>query len=197
MSAKRLSAPVKKLLWSAAVLLLSFLLVLHFLESFPNGWDQAEYAWCLKANYLPHSPYILHFFLGKVFYWMFRDAAQALSALSLVAGMGSLLLFYFVTRRCCGSVDSTAQDTAGKLKPEASRASAGDERVSTNAPRNRALKRQPRRHRTRARRHDGSRRVSTVAASPLPPTGGSRASLDADALRDACHAPLRRQLLVR
>ena len=22
----------------------------HFFESFPNGWDQAEYVWCVKVS---------------------------------------------------------------------------------------------------------------------------------------------------
>jgi Protein O-mannosyl-transferase TMEM260-like len=73
-------------------------LLVHYFEWFPNGWDQTEYVWCLRSTYLPHSPYVLFFLVGKLFY-LFFDAPIALTTLSLLSGVGSLALLYFVSYR--------------------------------------------------------------------------------------------------
>ena len=73
-------------------------ILLHFFEYFPNGWDQTEYSWCIQSDYLPHSPYILFFILGKFFH-LFLAPPVALATLSLFSGLASLGLFYFVNYR--------------------------------------------------------------------------------------------------
>lgn len=94
----------KKLLHLGPILifLASFFLIANFFEYFPNGWDQTEYARGLKQNYLPHSPYILFFLLGKLFYWLINDAAVALSTLSFASGLLSLALFYRIASQFLG-----------------------------------------------------------------------------------------------
>jgi hypothetical protein len=64
---------------------------LHYFETFANGWDQAEYVWCVKAGYLPHSPYVLFVLLGRVLH-VFLAPAVALTTLSFVAGLASIAL---------------------------------------------------------------------------------------------------------
>ena len=78
------------------------LLAAHFFETFPNGWDQAEYAWCVKDGYLPHSPYVLFILLGRIVH-LALPAATALSTISLVAGLGALLLIRELVDRLGGS----------------------------------------------------------------------------------------------
>jgi hypothetical protein len=80
------------------LLLALFPLLFHFFEWFPNGWDQAEYSWCLRSNYLPHSPYILFILLGR-FLYLFADAPVALAILSLLSGVGSVIMLYYVSYR--------------------------------------------------------------------------------------------------
>ncbi|WP_420630255.1 glycosyltransferase family 39 protein [Candidatus Leptofilum sp.] len=80
------------------ILLTSFLLIANYFEYFPNGWDQTEYARGLKQNYLPHSPYILYFLLGKLFYWLIGDAAVALSTLSFASGLIALTLLFVIIK---------------------------------------------------------------------------------------------------
>ena len=48
----------------------------HYFETFANGWDQAEYVWCVKAGYLPHSPYVLFVFLGRVLHVFLAPAVR-------------------------------------------------------------------------------------------------------------------------
>lgn len=87
--------------WGWSVYLLAFAplpLLVHFFDTVPTGWDQAEYSWALSAGYLPHSPYILHYLAGRLFALAF-EPARALSALSLVSGIASIALLIFVTRR--------------------------------------------------------------------------------------------------
>lgn len=66
---------------------------IHFFKSFPDGWDYAEYAWCIRSNYFPHSPYIFFFLTGRFFH-LFFDPALSLSLISFVSGTASLILFY-------------------------------------------------------------------------------------------------------
>lgn len=66
---------------------------LHFFETFPNGWDQTEYAWCVKEGLLPHSPYVLFLFLGRLLALVLPPAV-ALSSLSLVSGLVALVLLH-------------------------------------------------------------------------------------------------------
>ncbi len=89
---------MKKHLSLFLTLVVSLIILAHFFEYFPNGWDQTEYAWCLKANYLPHSPYIIFFFVGK-FLHNFLDPAIALSTLSIMSGLGSISLLYFIVAK--------------------------------------------------------------------------------------------------
>lgn len=74
----------------------STFLMIQFFESFPNGWDQTEYAWAIKANLLPHSPYLGYFFLGKTFFWLWGDAAKALSVLAVICGLGTVVLLFII-----------------------------------------------------------------------------------------------------
>jgi len=76
--------------------------LVHFFESFPNGWDQAEYAWCVQSGYLPHSPYIF-FFLAGSFFHLFLDSAAALSFLSVLSGLLCIVLFYLIQLRLFSS----------------------------------------------------------------------------------------------
>lgn len=78
------------------VLALTGLLV-HFSESFPNGWDQTEYCWALAANYLPHAPYLLFYGVGEVFALLVTPVL-ALSLLSLASGVGLLIGFFKLQR---------------------------------------------------------------------------------------------------
>ena len=75
------------------VLALCAVAPLHFFETFPNGWDQTEYAWCIKAGFLPHSPYVLFVFLGRGLAWVFPPAV-ALSLLSFASSIGALVFLY-------------------------------------------------------------------------------------------------------
>jgi len=79
-------------------------ILFNYFESFPNGWDQTEYTCCIQYDYLPHSPYIGHFLMGKAFN-TFLNPAAALSAISLLSGLASLVLLYFLNlgllKRCC------------------------------------------------------------------------------------------------
>lgn len=77
---------------------ISLPLILHFFEYFPNGWDQTEFAWCVQSDYLPHSPYILFFLLGKLFH-LFLSPPVALATLSFCSALVSLGFFYFVNQR--------------------------------------------------------------------------------------------------
>jgi hypothetical protein len=80
------------------ILALCLLLPLHFFETFPNGWDQAEYVWCVKDGYLPHSPYVLFILLGRLFH-LVLPAASALSLLSLVSGLAAVACIYLTSVR--------------------------------------------------------------------------------------------------
>ena len=80
------------------ILALFFALTLRFFDTFPNGWDQAEYAWGLKSNFFPHSPYVLYFFLGQILDLLFSPPI-ALSLLSLASGGLAIGFFYAVNLR--------------------------------------------------------------------------------------------------
>jgi hypothetical protein len=80
------------------VLALCLIAPLHFFETFPNGWDQAEYAWCVKDGFLPHSAYVLYFFAGRLFA-LGLPPAIALSTLSMVSGFAALALFHALLQR--------------------------------------------------------------------------------------------------
>jgi hypothetical protein len=77
------------------LLLLAGAACLHFLDAFPNGWDPTEYAWCVRDQRLPHTPYIAYLLAGRAF-GMFFEAPLALSLLSLSAGMAALVLLYAI-----------------------------------------------------------------------------------------------------
>ena len=82
------------------VLALCLIAPLHFFETFPNGWDQAEYAWCVKDGFLPHSAYILYFFAGRLFALVLPPAI-ALSALSIFLAL--LVPLLSLPRASCGA----------------------------------------------------------------------------------------------
>jgi hypothetical protein len=71
---------------------------LHFLDRFPNGWDSAEYALCVRDGRLPHGPYIVYLLAGRLL-GSFFDAPLALSLLSLISGLGGLVLLFAVRLR--------------------------------------------------------------------------------------------------
>jgi hypothetical protein len=84
--------------WPPLLVLAAAALVLaHYFEDFPNGWDQTEYAWCLQAGYLPHSPYLLFILLGNALHRFF-SAPVALSLLAAMSGIVSLVLFHSIAK---------------------------------------------------------------------------------------------------
>jgi hypothetical protein len=54
--------------------------------TYARGWDPCEYVWVLEGDYLPHSPYVLYVWLGRLAH-LVLPAASALSALSLLGGL--------------------------------------------------------------------------------------------------------------
>jgi hypothetical protein len=62
-------------------------------QSFPEGWDQAEYCWSIKSSFLPHSPYILYFLIGRLMLLVGIDPSLGLSILAFSCGCGMLLIF--------------------------------------------------------------------------------------------------------
>lgn len=96
-----------------AIVIVSFLLMLRFLEFFPNGWDQAEYSWAIQSNYLPHSPYILFFLLGKLANLAIPNPAKALAVLSMVSGLLALLLYYQCHRGLMANTGGPSDRTSG------------------------------------------------------------------------------------
>jgi len=96
-----------------AVLCLYLVLVCHYFERVPHGWDQAEYALCVKASYLPHSPYLLYFVAGKLLHLLFAPPV-ALSVLSALSGVAALCLFYgSVVRVSAGAAGSAGRPDRG------------------------------------------------------------------------------------
>jgi hypothetical protein len=93
------------------VLALCLPVLLHFFETFPNGWDQAEYVWCVKAGYLPHSPYVLFVLLGRLIHGVL-EPATSLSVLSLVSGAVALVAIHGVVSRLVSLGDSAVGDSA-------------------------------------------------------------------------------------
>lgn len=71
----------------------------RYFERVPNGWDQAEYAWAVRDGYLPHSPYVLYYGLGRASSWLFGDAGVALSAISAASAALSIVLVAAVSSR--------------------------------------------------------------------------------------------------
>jgi hypothetical protein len=88
--------------FQALLLILFGVVAWHFLDSFPNGWDQAEYCWAIQSDYLPHSPYIFYFLLGKML-GVVLSAPAALAALSFVSGLLALWLLTGTAARLLGS----------------------------------------------------------------------------------------------
>jgi hypothetical protein len=86
---------MRKYLPIVIVLVVYLLLVERFFEYFPNGWDQTESAWAIQQDFLPHSPYILYFIIGKIFYLIIQDPAIALSTISALCGTFALSFYYF------------------------------------------------------------------------------------------------------
>jgi hypothetical protein len=68
-------------------------------------WDGAEYSFAVKNHYLVHLPYPIFQWIGLLFSSFFPPDI-ALSLVSLVAGIGSVLLVYFIVcrlfNRVCG-----------------------------------------------------------------------------------------------
>lgn len=60
-------------------------LLIQFHSPYPDSWDAAEYAWALQANYLPHSPYLLFFALGRLSTFLWSDPGGALARRTLPA----------------------------------------------------------------------------------------------------------------
>ncbi len=91
----------------------------HFFETFPNGWDPTEYVWCVKAGYLPHSPYVLFIFLGRLLYLALPatlPAALALSLLSLLGGLVALAALARIVRLTApGEAESRSAAWRGAL----------------------------------------------------------------------------------
>ena len=93
-------------------------LALHFFETFPNGWDQAEYVWCVKAAYLPHSPYLLFVFLGRGLQLLVPPAV-ALSLLSFAGALAALAALVGIVREsapcAAGPDEAGARGTVAAL----------------------------------------------------------------------------------
>jgi len=86
---------MRKYLPIVIVSVVYLLLVARFFEYFPNGWDQTESAWAIQQDFLPHSPYILYFIIGKLFHLIIQDPAISLSMMSALCGGLALCFYYF------------------------------------------------------------------------------------------------------
>ena len=84
------------------IILLCLILSGHFFETFPNGWAQAEYAWAIDDNFLPHSPYFLYYLLGELFSIVFA-APVALTLLSLTSAIVALVTMALLCRNLNGA----------------------------------------------------------------------------------------------
>jgi len=80
------------------IILVYCILAIHFFNTFPNGWDQTEYSWMVRDNYLPHSPYIFYFIVGSALS-IFLPAPIALSFLSFVSGLGIIVLVWKIAEK--------------------------------------------------------------------------------------------------
>jgi len=83
--------------WAAAAVLAGLAALLvplvgAYFEAFPHGWDQTEYCWAIRDGFLPHSPYLFYWGLGRLLALFLPPpvALSLLSAASLVAAAGSL-----------------------------------------------------------------------------------------------------------
>lgn len=61
------------------------------------GWDSAEYIWAVRANYLPHSPYLGYLLMAKLAS-LAAPAPVALSLLSSLSCLGSACLLSLILR---------------------------------------------------------------------------------------------------
>ena len=84
--------------WLLAVLALVLPVLIRFWTPYPDNWDAAEYSWCLRKSYLPHSPYLVFFLAGRLLH-LFWTPPVALALLSAFAGIGALVLFYEILWR--------------------------------------------------------------------------------------------------
>lgn len=72
---------------------IEFLAIWNIYTYYPDGWDQSEYSFNIRNNYLPHGPYLAHFLLGK-FLSLVWQPSESLSIISLLAGSLNIFLFY-------------------------------------------------------------------------------------------------------
>ena len=98
----RKAIPWKTAIVLAAIAALGFLLRARCFHAYADTWDPCEYVWAVEGGFLPHSPYILYLWLGRLLA-LAMPADVALSVISLVAGTGMLPLLALVVRRQTGS----------------------------------------------------------------------------------------------
>lgn len=84
-----------------AILLLALLPRLISFKPYIDGWDGGEYAFCVSMHHLPHFPYPVFVWLG-MFFSLFMPTDVALSFMSLVGGILSILLIYYIVHRLLG-----------------------------------------------------------------------------------------------
>jgi hypothetical protein len=74
---------------------------LHSWHLYADGWDSCEYTWAVQDHYLPHSPYLWFLWLGLALSRIL-PADIALSSLSLVSGVGAVILLGWCVWRQTG-----------------------------------------------------------------------------------------------
>ena len=100
----RVADPAGRLRWAGAgaVAILGLILRARTFHAYADGWDPCEFVWAVEGGFLPHSPYILYLWLGRVLS-LAMPADVALSALSLAGGMAAVALLALLVRRQAGS----------------------------------------------------------------------------------------------
>jgi hypothetical protein len=97
----------------AALAAIVFLLIGNIYTYYPDGWDQTEYSFNIRNNYLPHGPYLVHFLLGKILSLIWQPS-ESLSVISLLAGSFNIFVFYKISE---AFIKKTYEDNRNMLFP--------------------------------------------------------------------------------
>src|SRR5688572_28404239 len=71
-------------------------------HGYADGWDPCEYVWAVDGGYLPHSPYIVYLWLGRLVS-LVMPTDVGLSAVSLASGIIAIGVLSLLVRRQAGS----------------------------------------------------------------------------------------------
>ncbi|MGH9866907.1 MAG: hypothetical protein ACREAA_01915 [Candidatus Polarisedimenticolia bacterium] len=71
-------------------------------HAYADGWDSCEYVWAVDGGYLPHSPYILYLWLGRLVS-LVLPTDVGLSAVSLLSGIAAIGVSALLVRKQTGS----------------------------------------------------------------------------------------------